>query len=559
MDSDEGPQLRRGDNPLYAVLLVAWMLFSVSLFALVLRGAWEDIRSEFHADAEADIELVRDRLRTNDALLSGFAAFLDVLGAPTQEQIAGFASRLLGEHPHIYMLEVVEKVPARARDSFEQALAERAGPGARIGSFNYQDGRRWQAVAEKAAYFPVSFLWPATPESLPVLGLDLDSVPHLRDALIRAEASRGAVSTRPFALIEGPLAYVVMKRTDTAHSVLRPAGADQRYALLVVKADAMVPDRRNARTAHVLRMLGETGPQDPPLYAMLATQPASAVERRTLPKFTLNVEDFSTSQPVRLTVTRQLRFSDIRSEPLLLAIGLAVGTLAVLVLYLSRHRAAVARDRDHLQRATHGALHDPLTGLPNRRLFYDRVEQASAHWRRTGEGFALFFVDLDRFKEVNDRYGHEVGDAVLRTVAERMRGSMRETDTVARIAGDEFVVLLPGVTEHAAAEPVAAKLLAAVAQPVESRDGLVLQLTASLGVSVCPEHGIEPEELIRHADMAMYDDKRAGGAGSHGTPPRPLAKAPRLRVIRKLARGTGGSVMPGGRKKASRGRGHGTG
>ncbi|WP_169125316.1 diguanylate cyclase domain-containing protein [Aromatoleum evansii] len=557
MDGEQGSQLRRGDNPLYAVLLLAWVLFSVSLFALVLRGTWEEIRTEFQADAEADIELLRDRLRTNDALLSGFAAFLDVLGAPAREQIAGYASRLLGEHPHIYMLEVVEKVPAHARNDFERALAAQAGPGARIGTFTYQDGRRWQPVGEKAAYFPISFRWPETPESLPVLGLDLDSVPHLREALLRAEAGHGAVSTRPFALIEGPLAYVVMRRTDTVRSVMRVPGAEQRYALLVVKADSMVPGRRNPRTAHVLRMLGETGPQDPPLYAVLAAQPIGALERRLLPKFTLNVEDVSTSQPVRLTVTRQLRFRDIRSEPLLLAIGLALSTLAVLVLYLRRHRAAVARERESLDRATHSALHDPLTGLPNRRLFYDRVGHASAHWRRTGEGFALFFVDLDRFKEVNDGHGHDVGDAVLGTVAGRMRDSVRETDTVARIAGDEFVVLLPGVTDLATAEPIAAKLLGAVAQPVELRDGIVVEITASLGVSVCPEHGSEPEELIRHADAAMYGEKRAGRTAPEGTAmaaeEHADPRAPRLRVVRKFVRGQGGAVIGGGRKKASRG------
>nr|WP_282446526.1 sensor domain-containing diguanylate cyclase [Aromatoleum petrolei] len=490
-------------------------------------------------------------------MLSGFGAFLDALGAPTREQIAGYASRVLVEHPHIYMLEVVEKVPARARDDFEQALAAQAGPGARIRSFAYQDGLRWQPVGEKAAYFPISFRWPETPESLPVLGLDFDSVPHLRDALRRAEAGHGAASTRPFALIEGPLAYVVMRRTDTVHSILRVAGAEQRYALLVVKADAMVPGRRNPRTAHVLRMLGETGPQDPPLYAILAARPASALERRLLPQFTLNVEDVSTSQPVRLSVTRQLRFRDIRSEPLLLAIGLALSTLAVLVLYLRRHRAAVARERERLEHATHSALHDPLTGLPNRRLFHDRVGRASACWRRTGEGFALFFVDLDRFKDVNDSYGHDVGDAVLGTVAARMRDSVRETDTVARIAGDEFVVLLPGVSELATAEPLAEKLLRAVGQPVELRDGLVLEITASLGLSVCPEHGSEPEELIRHADAAMYGEKRAGRIrsedASSAAAERATVRAPRLRVVRKLVRGHNGPVSGGGRKKVARG------
>lgn len=556
MDSEDRPQLRRGDNPLYAVLLLAWMLFSGSLFALVLRGTWEDVRTEFQADAEADIELLRDRLRTNDALLSGFAAFLDVLGAPTRAQIASFASRLLGEHPHIYMLEVVDKVPARARAGFERALAARVGPGARIASYAYQDGRRWQDVPEKAAYFPVSFLWPETPASLPVLGLDLDSVPHLREALLRAEASEGAVSTRPFALIEGPLAYVVMKRTDRAPAIPRAPGAEQRYALLVVKADSLVPRRSNARTAQVLRMLGEAGPHDPPLYAMLATQPASVLERRLLPQLTLNVEDFSTSQPVRLTVTRQLRLSDIRAAPLLLAVVLDLGSLLALVFCLGRHRAAVALERESHLRASHGALHDPLTGLPNRRLLQDRVAQACAHWRRSGEGFALFFIDLDHFKEVNDRYGHDVGDAVLCEVARRMHAGVRETDTVARIAGDEFVVLLPDVAEHAAAAPVAAKLLDAVARPVEVRGGLVLRVTASLGVSQCPAHGSEFDELMRHADSAMYRDKRSGGGSPAGgaavADPRRAVRVPRLRVVRKFLRRSGAVGVVEDRKKVSR-------
>nr|WP_246264626.1 diguanylate cyclase [Aromatoleum toluvorans] len=540
------------------MLLLAWILFSVSLFVLVLRGTWENIRSEFQADAEADIELLRDRLRTNEALLAGFAAFLGAVESPTDAQLADFAERLLADNPHIYSLEVVDKVSAAERSAFERKLAARLGEPVRIGRFDFDDGGRRLPVADKPVYYPIAFMWPDTPRARRVLGLDVDSVPYVRDALQRARRSGAAVSSPPFALTEGALAYVMLRRATGSppDDAVRAAAAPERLAQLIVKAGSLRPGRSDPRTAHTLYAIGEAGPLQPPLFDMPAVLPTSPHERRLLPQISMDLEDYSASPPIRLSVSRQMRFVDVPVEPLALAAFLACGSLAVLVWHLRRHRAAVAREHENHERASHSALHDPLTGLPNRRLLQDRVGEAAAHWRRSGEGFALFFVDLDRFKEVNDRHGHDAGDVVLSTVAAHMRGSVRETDTVARIAGDEFVVLLPGVMEHAAAVPIAAKLLAAVAQPVELRDGLVLRLTASLGVSVCPGDGDDPEELIRRADAAMYDDKRAGDTGSHGTllEVRAVARAPRLRVIRKLVRVPGGAVVPGGRKKVARGR-----
>ncbi|NMG75787.1 sensor domain-containing diguanylate cyclase [Aromatoleum diolicum] len=533
MNSQDQHPAGRRDAPLYLVLAFAWLLFTLASISFAVHDAWERVERDFAARAEKDIDTLRDRLRSNETLLDGFAAFLGIVESPSRAQLAGFASRTLAGNPHIYMLEVVQKVPASARAEFERTLAAQAGAGRRISRFDYQAGRSWAPVADKAVYYPISFIWPETPESRPVLGLDLDAVPHLRDTMRRADLSGAAVASQPFALIEGPLAYVMLKQADRSppeKGKRDVAPRPERYALLVVKGESLQPASIDPYSSHTLRALGDRGPIDPPLVDVPAQFAASALERRLLPRVRVTTMDFGTSQPVRLSMSRQLRFADISAQSLGLAILLSALSLLALVLFVRRHRAAALREHEAHRRARHHALHDALTGLANRRLLLDRVELALAHWRRTGEGFALFFVDLDKFKEVNDQHGHDAGDAVLRAVAQRMRNSVRETDTVARIAGDEFVVLIPGITERVTLQTIADKVLAVLAQPVEVRTGLTIVITGSLGISLCPDDGCEPDALLKCADAAMYDSKR-GESGAPG----PTA-APRLRLIRKADR-----------------------
>ncbi|WP_217912924.1 putative bifunctional diguanylate cyclase/phosphodiesterase [Miltoncostaea marina] len=149
---------------------------------------------------------------------------------------------------------------------------------------------------------------------------------------------------------------------------------------------------------------------------------------------------------------------------------------------------------------------DSLTGLPNRRLFHDRVEQAIAQARRHGRRAAVMLIDLDRFKEVNDTLGHRAGDVVLDETARRLRGALRDSDTIARLGGDEFAVLLPDVPDVGAAERVAAVLSEAIAHPVVV-DGLQLDTEASIGITLYPDHGADVATLQRRADVAMYTAK----------------------------------------------------
>jgi diguanylate cyclase (GGDEF)-like protein/PAS domain S-box-containing protein len=155
------------------------------------------------------------------------------------------------------------------------------------------------------------------------------------------------------------------------------------------------------------------------------------------------------------------------------------------------------------------ASYDSLTGLPNRTLFNDRIAQLTALSMRHGNGFGLLFVDLDRFKEVNDSLGHQVGDTLLREVAKRLQAGVRQEDTVARMGGDEFVVLLPGI-EVAGARAVAAKLLERVHQPLLLDQGTHYVPMASVGLAIYPQDGDTPDLLLRSADMAMYQAKMGG-------------------------------------------------
>jgi len=155
------------------------------------------------------------------------------------------------------------------------------------------------------------------------------------------------------------------------------------------------------------------------------------------------------------------------------------------------------------------AYHDSLTGLPNRRLFQDRLSLAVAQAHRNTQRLAVLFLDLDRFKSVNDSLGHAAGDRLIQDVAERLRTCLREGDTVARLGGDEFTLLLPGVAQVVDAARVAEKVLDALRVPflIEDRE---LLATASIGISLYPEDGRDADRLVKSADAAMYRAKQQG-------------------------------------------------
>jgi diguanylate cyclase (GGDEF)-like protein/PAS domain S-box-containing protein len=152
---------------------------------------------------------------------------------------------------------------------------------------------------------------------------------------------------------------------------------------------------------------------------------------------------------------------------------------------------------------------DPLTGLPNRRLFWDRLDHEVRHAHRNGQLAALFFIDLDRFKEINDLFGHEVGDRLLKEVANRIDTCVRESDTLARIGGDEFTLILSELVNTHYAERIAHKIISTLAKPFTCAKA-TLSISASIGIALYPADGKDAPELFRNADQAMYSAKSCG-------------------------------------------------
>ncbi len=211
-----------------------------------------------------------------------------------------------------------------------------------------------------------------------------------------------------------------------------------------------------------------------------------------------------------------------RAVPITLAEGDLAGAISVFPklggitpslierLDLAAQLAALAIDNRRLyERLTHRSLHDALTGLPNRALLDERLTAAMEGAHESGGRLAIAYVDLDKFKQVNDVYGHDTGDRYLQNVARRLRHALRDCDTLARVGGDEFIALLPAVRDKTHALEVARRLTESLSKPLRAGEGLELACSASVGIALFPEDGRTLDQLKHHADASMYEAKRS--------------------------------------------------
>jgi diguanylate cyclase (GGDEF)-like protein len=193
----------------------------------------------------------------------------------------------------------------------------------------------------------------------------------------------------------------------------------------------------------------------------------------------------------------------------LILIVLYLSFLPTLAIATNRIRRRLRDMKHRVGEMEHQAFHDPLTGLPNRALFRDRVEQSIRQAKRVGGSVAVMVMDLDRFKEVNDTFGHQSGDLLLKEVAAHLTAPLRESDTVARLGGDEFAILAPAVAGPTGALAIADRAIRDLQHP-HSVSGVEVDVGASIGVALYPHHGDTVEALLRCADIALYVSKASG-------------------------------------------------
>ncbi|WP_282410496.1 sensor domain-containing diguanylate cyclase [Pseudomonas sp. PS02303] len=506
---------RRSSLAGFIFLAVGLVVFSA---LLLLKSETERREKRFSEYVQNISGIVRNQLDTNEAVLAGFSAFLQAVDQSDTEAAARYAAVVLAAYPHIYMLEAARAVPIAEQAAFEDLLRRTWRPDFQLKDFPSLTHQPAQHQVYLNETWPVLFMYPLLPESSSIYGVKLETVAYLSYALARTHNNQKPVVSPVFSMYEGGNAYILMQsviRPEQDRGNTRPNFfGSTMVSLLLIKTDSLQEAVSYANVDPLVRVSAvlKTAAGSESNVFSTQTEQACILDRFLLPALSDRVEIRNVSQPMILLFERQLRLGDILTAETLIILAVLAGAFVLVPVVLTRHFKAIERAEVEHERSAYLATHDVLTQLPNRYLFADRFDQAFSDWKVNGVPFAVLLIDLDHFKDINDKYGHEVGDQVLRAVANRMLQATRSCDTIARYGGDEFVILVTGITHTESAELKAARVLETIAQTVVTSAG-ELSISCSIGVSLCPTHGKSLDTLLKAADQAMYGVKQLGRKG----------------------------------------------
>lgn len=496
-------------------LSIAW--FGIVAFVGHLLISAEIARHErrFGETAQQLASELKNKLDMNEAVLAGFAAFLRAVEGNDVESATRYAASAIAAYPHVYMLEVARRVPVAEEEKFQAALRREWLSSFTLKNFPGRKPASRPGLTSHKETWPILFMYPSLPEAQEIYGVRLETVDFLSQSLVLAQNNANAVVSPVFQMFEGGSAYILLKEVERATPASTSAApnlfGNTMTAMLLVKTEALLSHSSSITVPDAMAYSAEirsASKANNLLFSKAGVQPGKLASFY-LPRFEQESLVGNASQPTVMHFEHQLSWHELLTREFLLVLGLlACALLTVPTLSLRHFRALERGAREH-ERSAYLATHDLLTGLPNRFLFMDRFEQAVQQHIRNGNAFALLLLDIDHFKEINDQFGHEVGDAVLVESAQRMKREIRACDTVARQGGDEFVILLANALTPDDAVKVGDKLRAAIAQPQAINNDL-LNVTCSIGVAMYPSDGQTLDTLRRAADQAMYDSKRSG-------------------------------------------------
>ncbi|WP_159995385.1 diguanylate cyclase domain-containing protein [Roseomonas sp. 18066] len=501
------------------LLILLGLCATLALWHLAARRTAIEADARFREAGLHVQRLVEERtLRALD-VIAGFRALFEV---GDQVSRADF-------HRHALNMKLPERFPGVVGIQFAPLVlaAEKGGFEAAVRADSSLDPHGYPDYAIHPAgsrdfYLPNLYNEPMAGNEA-AFGHDTTAEPSRRRVMERSRDSGEPVASQPLSLLQGGMGFTIR------HAVYRRGAplwtVEQRRDAFIGQVNGVfraaemispllrdhlqeyrirIEDRGPAGTAAAEgttpQLLFDSQPQ-PPDRAAPATRAGDRQENGVA----------VAGRIWQITLTRRGTWPHLAPLPLVMLLGGAALTLAAVWLLhaLARHHrntAALA------QRLAHQAQHDALTGLPNRLLLDQRLTEALGRAERQDGRLALIFIDLDRFKAINDTLGHAAGDAMLQAVAARLRHALRPGDTVARLGGDEFVVLLPDLPAGGVAGPpgwgIGERLRLLIGQPVEYA-GQILSVGASMGAAHYPEDGRDAATLMHHADAMMYDAKHA--------------------------------------------------
>lgn len=505
------PDLIRARDLLTVLVLIASLLVTYKLWDDARNAARQVVQSTFDNRVREVTSVIRQRLMIYEQVLRATKGLFVVSGEVSRSMFRSYVStlNLTENYPGIQGIGFSVLVPLQDK--------ERHIAGVRKEGFADYTIR---PEGQREVYSSIVFLEPFAGRNLRAFGFDMYSEPIRRAAMEKARDTGMATMTAKVTLVQeaggeiqaGFLMYVpVYKDEDTLYR-----GAEQRRGNL--SGWVYAPFRMGDFMRGLFDNLGID--VDIEVYDSADLKESSRMfdarpdVQALSPEFRYrSVERIEAANHAWTVVMAALPVFEHRVEygrpMLVLQAGISISLLLALLLWIFLDDRAQA-----LQAASQAmqlALYDPLTGLPNRKLLDERLQQALATAKRHGGNVALLFIDLDKFKPVNDNYGHGYGDLLLKEVAQRLRTCVRESDTASRLGGDEFVALLPEVEGLHDVEVVADKILHRLTMPYPIA-GHTFDISASIGAAVYPEDGTDAKTLIRSADLAMYEAKNSGRA-----------------------------------------------
>lgn len=515
----------------YFTALLLWLSLSFALSAIVVAQNIHGVKEDLVQFGDGFADHLNKKMVGTETVLKGFSAMFGAVGNADPAQARSYVRQVIENNPEIFALEIVQKVNKRELNEFIVRKRRNGTPDFSVKSFSYGNERKWLPLKDKPYYYPIVFMAPMTEKSRQVIGLDVESVPFLRRAMFASLQKTMPVSTHPFRLVEGNTAYVVFLPIQDAGKLPDFPGEhtarNDELVDMVIDAESMARSEKFPISAGWSTDIyhRDFNPDDPKGQLLaLSGPPRSAFESAIFPSFTYHKQLGTMGEPFSLVVKRQVGWADLDWR-LLTMVGLLtlISSLTLVSLLRANQRGRVILIENQ-RKLWQLANYDSLTGLPNRMHLMDRLEQMLFRNNRQEKHLAVMFLDIDEFKQINDSCGHAVGDLLLQEVSRRLCDCVRETDTVARLSGDEFVIILGELDRDktgavAQASTVAEKIRAALAEPYSLKgtqhgtdeESVSLNITSSIGVAVIVNQEAVPEHALKHADSAMYLAKRSGG------------------------------------------------
>lgn len=483
----------------FILMLLSLVTFIGGAFVLALQNI-NTAQDEFDQYVNQVHRSLAESFAINETILDGFAAFLAEIGMQDPNRARFYARKMIERYNHLYMFQAAQRVDGDTVVEFEQSMSKRLDEPMLVRRFEFGQGLVPALETDHAQYFPIVFVEPTFSDGFNILGLDISSIQFIKDAMDNARSSGLGAISQPIELSEGEPAFVLIK------PVYQQMEAEPgQYALLVVQADELIPALRPQDDGFFLKLsLGEGEFS----FLNLQTEKLSQWEQIWFPLLTQNLTIRVGSQSLALTIEQQLGLRHVDWPLILIMVIITVIIALAVALMLRFHLEAELLKQEASQQLYRQANFDNLTGLANRPFFEGQFRRAIAASKRRGNKVAVLYLDLNDFKHINDTFGHQVGDNILKMAADLITDAIRVDDLAARFGGDEFVVMLETVKSQSDVDLVVARIYETFAM-VKEVSGHSVKLKTSIGMAIFPDEGDCLEALIKKADTDMYNQKRS--------------------------------------------------